>query len=89
MPPASTPTPFQATALLGGRGAHLRRNYLALLQDGQVAGRGLLLSRVIGLAGGRSSGGRWRAYGDQVSDRGRIAYAVEKTAIQISDLQAG
>ena len=67
-----------------------RRNYLALLEDGQVAERGLLP-----LAGYRARGGAGVPAGARACGRpgirpgGRTAYAVEKTAIQIRDLPGG
>src|SRR5918999_5482136 len=67
-----------------------RRNYLGLLRMGKSPAEAYYLSRVIGLAGEpefrRALGGvRETGY----PTRGRIAYTVEKTAIQIRDLPGG
>ena len=67
-----------------------RRNYLELLRMGKVPAEAYYLSRVIGLAGE----GEFRRATESVREsgyptKGRLAYAVEKTAIQIRDLPGG
>ena len=67
-----------------------RRNYLDLLRMGKSPGEAYYLSRVIGLAGE----GEFRRAVESVQEtgyptKGRLAYAVEKTAIQIRDLPGG
>jgi hypothetical protein len=67
-----------------------RRNYLALLRMAKSPGEAYYLSRVIGLADEpefRRALESVRATG--YPTRGRTAYAVEKTAIQIRDLPGG
>jgi hypothetical protein len=67
-----------------------RRNYLELLRMGKPPAEAYYLSRVIGLAGE----GEFRRAVESVREsgyptKGRLAYAVEKTAIQIKDLPGG
>ncbi len=67
-----------------------RRNYLELLRMGKSPAEAYYLSRVIGLAGE----GEFRRATESVREsgyptRGRLAYTVEKTAIQIRDLPGG
>lgn len=67
-----------------------RRNYLELLRMGKPPAEAYYLSRVIGLAGE----GEFRRAAESVREsgyptRGRLAYTVEKTAIQIRDLPGG
>src|SRR5215203_3074679 len=66
-----------------------RRNYLELLRMGKSPSESYYLSRVIGLAGE----GEFRHALESVREtgypKGRLAYAVEKTAIQIRDLPGG
>jgi hypothetical protein len=67
-----------------------RRNYLELLRMGKSPAEAYYLSRVIGLADERE----FRRAAGSVEDtgyptRGRLAYTVEKTAIQIRDLPGG
>jgi len=66
-----------------------RRNYLELLRVGKSPGEAYYLSRVIGLAGE----GEFRHALENLEEtgypKGRLAYAVEKTAIQIRDLPGG
>ena len=67
-----------------------RRNFLELLRMGKSPGEAYYLSRVIGLAG-EGEFDRAVAYVQQTGypTKGRLAYAVEKTAIQIRDLPGG
>ncbi len=67
-----------------------RRNYLELLRQGMTPSEAYYLSRVIGLA----PEGEFRYALESVREtgyptKGRLAYAVEKTAIQIRDLPGG
>src|SRR5918997_7165554 len=67
-----------------------RRNYLGLLRMGKSPAEAYYLSRVIGLAGEPE----FRRALESVRDtgyptRGRMAYTVEKAAIQIRDLPGG
>ena len=67
-----------------------RRNYLELLRMGKSPAESYYLSRVIGLAGE----GEFRRATESVREsgyptRGKLAYSVEKTAIQIRDLPGG
>jgi len=66
-----------------------RRNYLELLRMGKQPAEAYYLSRVIGLAGE----GEFRHAVEGVRQtgypKGRLPYAVEKTAIQIRDLPGG
>jgi hypothetical protein len=67
-----------------------RRNYLELLRMGKSPAEAYYLSRVIGLAGESE----FRRAVESVEEtgyptRGRIAYAVERAAIQIRDLPGG
>ena len=67
-----------------------RRNYLGLLRMGKSPAEAYYLSRVIGLAGE----GEFQRAAESVREsgyptRGRLAYSVEKTAIQIRDLPGG
>jgi hypothetical protein len=67
-----------------------RRNYLELLRMGKSPAEAYYLSRVIGLAGE----GEFQRAAESVREsgyptRGRLAYTVEKTAIQIRDLPGG
>ena len=67
-----------------------RRNYLGLLRMGKPPAEAYYLSRVIGLAGE----GEFRRAAESVREsgyptKGRLAYAVEKAAIQIRDLPGG
>ena len=67
-----------------------RRNYLELLRAGNAPAEAYYLSRVIGLAGE----GEFRHALQNVREtgypkEGRLAYAVEKAAIQIRDLPGG
>ncbi|QIN81721.1 hypothetical protein GBA63_03020 [Rubrobacter tropicus] len=67
-----------------------RRNYLELLRMGKPPAEAYYLSRVIGLAGE----GEFRRAAESVREsgyptRGKLAYTVEKTAIQIRDLPGG
>jgi len=66
-----------------------RRNYLELLRMGKQPSEAYYLSRVIGLA----SEGEFRQAVEGVRrtgyPKGRMPYAVEKTAIQIRDLPGG
>ncbi len=67
-----------------------RRNYLELLRMGKPSAEAYYLSRVIGLAGE----GEFRRATESVREsghptKGRLAYTVEKTAIQIRDLPGG
>lgn len=67
-----------------------RRNYLELLRMGKSPAEAYYLSRVIGLAGE----GEFRRAVQSVREsgyptKGRMAYTVEKTAIQIRDLPGG
>ena len=67
-----------------------RRNYLELLRMGKSPAEAYYLSRVIGLAGE----GEFQRATESVREsgyptRGRLAYSVEKTAIQIRDLPGG
>jgi hypothetical protein len=67
-----------------------RRNYLELLRMGKSPAEAYYLSRVIGLAGE----GEFQRAAESVREsgyptRGRLAYSVEKTAIQIRDLPGG
>lgn len=67
-----------------------RRNYLELLRMGKPPAEAYYLSRVIGLAGE----GEFRRASESVREsgyptKGRLAYTVEKTAIQIRDLPGG
>jgi hypothetical protein len=67
-----------------------RRNYLELLRMGKSPGEAYYLSRVIGLAGDeefRRALGSVRQTG--YPTKGRMAYTVEKAAIQIRDLPGG
>jgi len=67
-----------------------RRNYLELLRMGKSPAEAYYLSRVIGLAGESE----FRRAVESVEEtgyptRGRMAYAVERAAIQIRDLPGG
>ncbi|MBA2510129.1 MAG: hypothetical protein H0V28_01480 [Rubrobacteraceae bacterium] len=67
-----------------------RRNYLELLRMGKPPAEAYYLSRVVGIADERE----FRDAVECVREtgyptRGRLAYAVEKTAIQIRDLPGG
>jgi hypothetical protein len=67
-----------------------RRNYLALLRMGKSPAEAYYLSRVVGLAGEPE----FRRALESVREtgyptRGRMAYTVEKAAIQIRDLPGG
>ena len=66
-----------------------RRNYLELLRIGKPPGEAYYLSRVIGLA----EESEFRRSIENVQNtgypKGRLSYAVEKTAIQIRDLPGG
>ena len=67
-----------------------RRNYLELLRMGKSPGEAYYLSRVIGLAGEEE----FRYALESVREtgyptKGRLAYTVEKAAIQIRDLPGG
>ncbi len=67
-----------------------RRNYLELLRTGKSPAEAYYLSRVIGLAGE----GEFRRAVESVDEtgypaRGKMAYAVERAAIQIKDLPGG
>ena len=67
-----------------------RRNYLELLRMGKSPAEAYYLSRVIGLAGESE----FRRAVESVEEtgyptRGRLAYAVERAAIQIRDLPGG
>ncbi len=67
-----------------------RRNYLELLRTGKPPAEAYYLSRVIGLAGEVE----FRRATESVREsgyptKGRLAYTVEKTAIQIRDLPGG
>ena len=66
-----------------------RRNYLEILRMGKPPSEAYYLSRVIGLA----DEGEFRHAVNNIREtgypRGRIAYAVERSAIQIRDLPGG
>ena len=67
-----------------------RRNYLELLRMGKSPAEAYYLSRVIGLAGeGEFSRAAESVRESGYPTRGRLAYTVEKTAIQIRDLPGG
>lgn len=66
-----------------------RRNYLELLRSGKSAKEAYYLSRVIGLAGEREFQGALENVRQTGYPKGRLPYAVEKTAIQIRDLPGG
>jgi hypothetical protein len=67
-----------------------RRNYLELLRAGKSPSEAYYLSRVIGLAGEEEFRRALESVrGTGYPTRGRLAYAVEKAAIQIRDLPGG
>jgi hypothetical protein len=67
-----------------------RRNYLELLRMGKQPSEAYYLSRVIGIADEREFRDAIESVGETgYPTRGRMAYAVEKTAIQIRDLPGG
>jgi len=67
-----------------------RRNYLELLRMGKSPSEAYYLSRVIGLAGESEFRRAVESVGETgYPTRGRMAYAVERAAIQIRDLPGG
>lgn len=66
-----------------------RRNYLELLRIGKQPSEAYYLSRVIGLAGERDFRRSIESVQNTGYPKGRMPYAVEKTAIQIRDLPGG
>src|ERR687896_866466 len=66
-----------------------RRNYLELLRMGKSPSEAYYLSRVIGLAGEGDFRHALENLEETGYPKGRLAYAVEKTAIQIRDLPGG
>ena len=67
-----------------------RRNYLELLRMGKPAAEAYYLSRVIGIADDREFRDALQSVRETgYPTKGRMAYAVEKTAIQIRDLPGG
>lgn len=66
-----------------------RRNYLELLRAGQTPVDAYYLSRVIGLASERDFRSQIGRIREEGYPGGRMAYVVEKTAIQIRDLPGG
>jgi hypothetical protein len=67
-----------------------RRNYLELLRIGKSPSEAYYLSRVIGLARDEEFHRAFESVrGTGYPTRGRLAYAVEKAAIQIRDLPGG
>jgi len=67
-----------------------RRNYLELLRMGKPPAEAYYLSRVIGIADEREFGDAVQSVRETgYPTRGRLAYTVEKTAIQIRDLPGG
>ena len=66
-----------------------RRNYLELLRMGKSPSEAYYLSRVIGLAGEEEFRHALENLQESGYPKGRLAYAVEKTAIQIRDLPGG
>jgi hypothetical protein len=66
-----------------------RRNYLELLRVGKSPSEAYYLSRVIGLAGEEEFRHALENLHESGYPKGRLAYAVEKTAIQIRDLPGG
>ena len=66
-----------------------RRNYVELLRLGKPASEAYYLSRVIGLAGEGEFRRAVENIGETGYPRGRMAYAVERAAIQIRDLPGG
>ena len=67
-----------------------RRNYLELLRMGRPPAEAYYLSRVIGLAGESEFRRAVESVGESgYPTRGRLAYMVERAAIQIRDLPGG
>src|SRR5215211_9278837 len=66
-----------------------RRNYLELLRMGKSPSEAYYLSRVIGLAGEEEFRRALQNLQESGYPKGRLSYAVEKTAIQIRDLPGG
>jgi hypothetical protein len=90
-PPASTPTPSSSSSPLRTRARSSCTGATTWSSSGSASpGRGLLP-----LAGHRPGGrvrvspGRGERGGDRLPDAGRLAYAVERAAIQIRDLPGG
>jgi hypothetical protein len=67
-----------------------RRNYMELLRMGKPPAEAYYLSRVIGIADEREFRDALQSVRESgYPTKGRLAYAVEKTAIQIRDLPGG
>ncbi len=66
-----------------------RRNYLELLRAGKSPSEAYYLSRVIGLAGDEEFRGAIENVRSSGYPRGRLAYMLERAAIQIRDLPGG
>lgn len=66
-----------------------RRNFLELLRAGKPASEAYYLSRVIGLADEREFRRTVESVRETGYPKGRVAYAVERAAIQIRDLPGG